>query len=812
MIALVVGLLPVTAHADELRSTLEQPLLEVSHSVQITVADGVATYRVRRQFANRGKVADQAGLAIDVPSGGVATGLRIRARDRWYDGELMEREKAAALYRELTGHGAFAAKDPALLQWLWADKLYLQVFPILPGGVSTVEYTLTVPTRYANGRYWISYPRTDPAQSAPGAVNAGGARPLATPTISITAAWGDALTMISVDGQRVSRETPIVLTVPVHQPWLDEVKADEAASYVASEIVVPESSHTKRPITTATVDLGITHTYQGDLRVELLTPGGKRVMIHDQVGGTTNDLRGPRVVSLPAGTTGAGTWRLVVSDHVRLDAGSIDSWKLSFGSGAEATSIAATDTPVFIPDAPETAGDAGVATIAIAPPPITTWLGRLGKAVASPANAFARLEVDVAPQISKLPVRAQVVFLVDASLSVGADALAAQLATVRAYLSHVGDAEVEIVAYRRFATRTFGAFVPARDLGTRLDTAITAKTFALGNGSALDAGIKLATGILAKRSGPRRIVVLTDELLRTSLTPAATFAAFAALSADTVVHVVIPHDDHDDRAQLERDDVHVLAPLATRHHGILAHLRGFPLKAEKDLAPLVLELVRPTRIERLTVAGSGAAFTLDSTTLNEGDGLRLWVKGAAVPASVTLAGFTWSDPVRRVIGVEAAFSRATAGFVFGSDQHDGLDPAEMMKLALAGRAVTPVTSYVAFEPGTRPSTIGLEHEGFGMGRSGFGAGGGGLGMGMGISRTQPNLAALVDTRECQHVHKPAAGWRVQLAVETTKTEIVDVALKSAPSPFASCLVEAVWTARLDAQFDETREQFAVELR
>ncbi len=76
-------------------------------------------------FANPGKIADEVGLAIDLPSGAAATGLRIRAHDRWYDGDLMERGAAAARYHELTGLGAYAPKDPALLQWMWADKLYL---------------------------------------------------------------------------------------------------------------------------------------------------------------------------------------------------------------------------------------------------------------------------------------------------------------------------------------------------------------------------------------------------------------------------------------------------------------------------------------------------------------------------------------------------------------------------------------------------------------------------------------------------------------------------------------------------------------
>jgi len=91
------------------------------------------------------------------------TGLRIRARDTWYDGDLMEASEAARLYEKLTGFGPFPAKDPALLQWVWPDKVHLQVFPVLAGKTSTVEYTLTVPTQYAGEtvlRWCFVNPRT----------------------------------------------------------------------------------------------------------------------------------------------------------------------------------------------------------------------------------------------------------------------------------------------------------------------------------------------------------------------------------------------------------------------------------------------------------------------------------------------------------------------------------------------------------------------------------------------------------------------------------------------------------------------------
>jgi len=793
------------AHADELAATLEQPLVEIAHTVDIQLADGVATYKVRRQFANPGKRADEASLAIDLPAGAAATGLRIRARERWYDGELLEREQAAARYHELTGLGAWKPKDPALLQWEWADKLHLQVFPVLPGQVSTVEYTLTVPTRYAGGRYWISYPRV-----AAGDNEHPGSRRLATPVVTIHPAWGDAMTPIAIDGKPAAADTAIVLAPPPHAAWQDQVGADPTASYVASTIEIAASSHTSRPITTATVTLDIAHTYKSDLRVELVTPQGKAVTLHDRSGGDANGLHGPRTVTLPPGTTGAGTWQLVASDHVALDTGAIDGWSLAFGETADATTQAAVDTPVFIPDAPESANDAGVAAISIAPPAIATWTARFGRVVASKQHAFARLEIDVAPQLAPLPSHAQVVFVVDASFSVGAAHLAAQLAVIRAYLAYVPDASVEIVIARRRATRRFGRFVPAKVALAGLDGLAGQAAFALGNGSAIDDAARLAAKVLADRPGPRRVVITTDEMFRDALTPDRALAALATLAPDTVVHVVVPVVDGDDRVTMTPAADEQFAPLATGHHGIHVELHGVPAAADKALAPVVLELVRPTKIDRLVVAG----VTTDTTTLHEGDGLRVFEGLPAAPEQLAISGFLWSDPIRKELAPLAGFSGQTAAFVFGADEYHDLSDAEMMTVAQLGRAVSPVTSYVAAEPGTRPSTIGLERGGFG--RSGYGVGGGGVGYGSGTGMlgARPDLRALIDTAACERTVKPRDGWRVELDVETTRDEIVDV-IAGAPNArdaMTACLVEVAWRVRLDPQvFQLSRERFHVAL-
>lgn len=197
-LGVLVALAATEARADSLSAARSQPLKEISHAVEVEIVDGVARYTVRRSFANAGTVADEASVAINLPPGAAATGLRIRARDRWYRGDLMEAEEAREKYHELTGLGAWEPKDPALLQWAWADSLRLQVFPVLAGAANTVEYTLTAPLRYRNGRYAFAYPRLSAA-----AAGEAEAAELAPPVIRIHPGYGDT---------RTSRSTPAIPT------------------------------------------------------------------------------------------------------------------------------------------------------------------------------------------------------------------------------------------------------------------------------------------------------------------------------------------------------------------------------------------------------------------------------------------------------------------------------------------------------------------------------------------------------------------------------------------------------------------------
>jgi hypothetical protein len=784
-VVLVGLLLPTAAHADRLQSTTDQPLVEVSHTVDIRLDAGVATYVVQRQFKNAGKLADQAVLTIDLPAGAAATGLRIRAKSKWYDAELLDSEQAAERYRELTGIGQWDPKDPALLFWVSQQQLILQVFPIMPGTTSTVEYTLTVPTRYVGGEYWLTYPRID---ATTGTTTGWNERKLAMPAISVRSGSG----LVTIDGKQATSGRRIALAPAAHGD-------DQYATGVA--IDVPATPRTNRVFATAKLDVDLHTVSNAELRLSLVSPNGEHLPIFD--GDSGEALKRSYEVSLYPETKGAGKWRLIASDG---QPATLVRAALSFGDSVHA----ARGVPMLLPDG-SFDGGRDLARISIAPPVIATWTGRLGRVIASDAHTFSRLDLDVAPQVSSLPKRAQVAFVIDASYSAGPKLLAAQLAIVRAYASHVPDAEIEVIAVRRTAKRVFGRLVPASQIGAALEDAMSRGALVLGNGSALDDGARLAVATLAGRPGPQRVVITTDDLFRTSLTERVIEQALRPLDPKAIVHVVVPRiADHEQPTELARVDGATLAPLATTRHGIFAQVLGFVMNRE-DLAPRVLELVRPTRIDEVAVSGG---ITLDDT-LVEGRGVRIFTAGkkSEAPAKLTLTGKLWSDPIRLDLAESASFSKATAAFVFGAGMEGELSPTEMRSVAMTARAVSPVTSYLAIEPGVRPSRIGLDGGGgtgwgsISCGRYGTIGHGSGTGWGYGGKDFEPQ----VDTAACVRKVKPTGPWAVKLAIETTNDEIVGVEIKNGSGPMADCLVEAAWTTRLDQRFDQAHDSFVVDL-
>ena len=87
-------------------------------------------------------------------------------------------------------------------------------------------------------------------------------------------------------------------------------------------------------ITDFRVRVDISHTFIGDLRVDLIAPDGTAVTLHNNTGGSADDLvRTYSVQETPAlrsllGKPVQGTWGLRVMDTFRFDVGRLNRWRI----------------------------------------------------------------------------------------------------------------------------------------------------------------------------------------------------------------------------------------------------------------------------------------------------------------------------------------------------------------------------------------------------------------------------------------------------------------------------------------------------
>ena len=108
--------------------------------------------------------------------------------------------------------------------------------------------------------------------------------------------------------------------------------------------------------------------------------------------------------------------------------------------------------------------------------------------------------------------------------------------------------------------------------------------------------------------------------------------------------------------------------------------------------------------------GKNGGLLADPATaeLPEGEAIERFAIDARPILWAEIEGKLWGTRVTHRLFPSAGEARLWAALVFGSHLLDDLTEPEMMVSALRGRAVSPVTSYLAIEPGVRPSTEGLE--------------------------------------------------------------------------------------------------------
>jgi subtilisin-like proprotein convertase family protein len=114
----------------------------------------------------------------------------------------------------------------------------------------------------------------------------------------------------------------------VAEPGLD---IPDVGAAVESAIDVDEDGN----VNDLRIQVDITHTYVGDLRVDLIAPNNTAVTLHRNTGGSSDNLvktyAAQEVPALAAlfGQPVRGSWRLRVVDTFRLDVGRINRWRLA---------------------------------------------------------------------------------------------------------------------------------------------------------------------------------------------------------------------------------------------------------------------------------------------------------------------------------------------------------------------------------------------------------------------------------------------------------------------------------------------------
>lgn len=448
----------------------------------------------------------------------------------------------------------------------------------------------------------------------------------------------------------------------------------------------------------------------------------------------------------------------------------------------------------------------------VTPPPIDVVAARFAEVGLASDRRLVRVELEAAPHLGELPVRARVVFVLDVSWSEADVGIAAQLQLVRGYLANLPDASFEIVVFARAARRVFADFVPAGQVDARLEQAMRAGAFAPANGSDASAGLALAAAALAGTGSkrPARVVLMSDRWYSRTYTAQAALRALARLPRAAIVHVVERKPGAGDLAE-ERDDGDDFDPVVGAFGGQILRITG-ESNDRAALAAVTLGLVRPIRIDDFEI---DAGDTLAGLVLPEGEGERYFTIARDELESLGWSGRIWGRRFARRVRPDAGLLARVPALVFGDELFAELRPNEAVQLGLAAGAVGPETSFLAEPADAEPSTVGFEEL---TGMSGSGSSSCSIGCSSRCRFPAPRvagpppdwsakLAAWVTpaAEVCAHAHGVSLSG-VGFAIEATGDEIVAVRVTGVSDPaLRRCVEDAVWAVRLDGDFVGQRD-------
>jgi hypothetical protein len=698
--------LSTAAWADELSSSLEQPIRETKHTVSADVEDGFAILTVQRAFVSAGPKVDEAVVEVNVPPGATADQLRIYARGTWYDGELLESQEAERLYRRLTGRGIAPLKDPAILYWRGHGQLGLQVFPLVPNQEVLLEYRLVVPLEFSDDTYAIRYPVPVPPSMRKSKDNNGDASLLPSQASLSSVTW------------RMARVDAGLAFAGINQVDAKAIKWMTAARTQAR---------------TTTQEVALWPALDGDKR-----PIGESLL------------------------------RFAVRQPSALRA-------------------------------------------------------RMARVELARDREAVRIELDVGT-LSTLPSDVAMVFVLDTSHSVSLDGRRRQVEAAKAVLRHLPNARVQVVQFARTAAALTRSWLSSSSLMSPSSPAWDElMTTPPKNGSEMWQGVREANLLLAQLppATTKRIIAFSDGNLRNTFEAADLQRALSPAGALLhVVHIDMSSDASTAMPTLltHVDDDARLSKVVEGSGGVFAHLTAGTWSSAA-LSSSLLHLVRPTRLHGLRVlrAPSTANMTdrmpeedavaelaslMPGEDVVEGSSFRMSAGIDRHEVSTTMTGQLWGKTMTWKFDVPASLQRVSGALLLADEDADWT-PFETMTLAVAAHAVSPVTSLLAMEPGTRPS-----REGMGGGHSSSGMGGAGRGRWPNVAPSNMvmsswNHVLREELAACVAAAKPTGPFHAYFVLQRGFGEIMDVQPLvedgSGMSRLQQCLYEALWNHTLNGQ-------------
>ena len=223
-------------------------------------------------------------------------------------------------------------------------------------------------------------------------ITPGGSFTLTVPTTADTA-WGDyEFSVTGTSGELTKTKTlglyvnPQGLTDFTYEKDVNADIPDNDAGGLTSVITITDDI----TIFGSSTYLNITHTWIGDLLVNLTSPAGTTATLHNLAGGGVDNIDQSFASGAFNGEAATGDWTLSVSDNAAIDTGSLNNWAMTFtGLGEVLPAVPVADFSAEIAQLMVTFTDAS----SDANNDIASWAWNFGdgstSAEQSPAHTFA---------------------------------------------------------------------------------------------------------------------------------------------------------------------------------------------------------------------------------------------------------------------------------------------------------------------------------------------------------------------------------------------------------------------------------------